>query len=324
MSGLVFVLDAQGQPLMPLAEAHARKLLRNGKARRWPHPTLTIIQLTRLVETPILRPVLLGVVVHRTAAELFALTSGPQAVFPLLSLVIDLPRNRRSQRGGAAHRWQRVRRPTWRQLLDIGSVISALWGLLPLSHIAILRTPALRAADPDILRRLRHYLTVGGIHIATTTPDLTAPAALPHNLFALLIEFVVNPEAYAPVMAARSTLLPQNRTKLTRWSGESDTDDLCSGIGVVTKPPLVGIIDCESTPEQRVLEVAVAAGPNGVTWRYVAIAPQAPFQRWPLSRVVLLPLVSRKVQATVKLEKNRWDAYAIFQPKDRSDATTLC
>src|SRR5258706_6318728 len=163
MSGPVFVIDAQERPLMPLAEAHARKLLRNGKAQRWPHPTLTVIQLNRSVQQPVLRPILLGVAIHQTAAELFVLANGPQAAFPLLSIVVDRSRRWRARRHRTSRRRARPRRSVGQ--LAIGAVISTLWRLLPLSHIVLLRTPTLQAADRPSLGRLRRFLTVDKLRV---------------------------------------------------------------------------------------------------------------------------------------------------------------
>jgi RRXRR protein len=316
-SGPVFVLDALAQPLMPLAEAHARKLLRSGKAHRLPHPTLTIIQLTRTVQQPVLRPVLLGVAIHHTTAELLLLAAGPNAAFPLLYVIVDLPQRKPFWRRRVVHRrqrmpwparWQHSRRPAWRKFLAIGAVISCLWDVLPLSHIALIRTPTMRATHPDIQRRVLRYLTAGGMQVATTTLEQAAPPTFPQDLFALLRAFAANPAGYAPAMVACAIEPPKHATRLTRWLDDADAGAPCSGIGVVTTPPLIGIIDCESTDDERVLQVSVAADAAGVIWRYVAVAPQASLQRWPLAPVVLLPLVPRTVQQTVTLLEDRWDA----------------
>jgi len=316
-SGPVFVLDASGAPLMPLAEAHARKLLRNRQADLLPHPTLTIIQLWRTVQQPVLRPVLLGVAIHHSTAELFLLAAGPNAAFPLAYIVVDLPHHkpfrhrriaRRRQRIPWPARWRHRRRPAWRKFLAIGAVISALWDVLPLSHIALIRTPTMRATHPDIQRRLRRYLTTTGMQVTATTLDRTPPPTFPHDLFALLRAFAANPADYALAMVACAIEPPKHATRLARRLDDAEAGDPCSGIGVMTTPPLVGIIDCESTDDERVLKVPLAADAAGVIWRYVAVPPQATFQRWPLAPAVLLPLVPRTVQETVTLLEDRWDA----------------
>jgi hypothetical protein len=317
MSGPVFVLDAQGRALMPLAEAHARKLLHTGRARRWPHPTLTIIQLNRVVEQPVLRPILLGVAIHQTAAQLFVLADGPQAAFPLLSLVVNFPRRWRVRSYCRSPR-ARTRRPIGQQ--TIVSVIGALWTLLPLSHVVLLRTPSLPAAHLSSLRRLRRLLAVDELRITIARLDGTVPAAFPPNLFALLQAVAANPASYAPLLAADVIRLPQHPARLTRRPHDADADIPASGIGIVTKPPLIGVIHHDSTEDERVLGVPVAASRAGVVWRYVALPRQTPLQRWPLSTVVLLPLVSRATQEAVQLWEDDLSAFEMFSGEGGDDA----
>jgi hypothetical protein len=61
MSGLIFVRDVEGTPLMPTSAAYARKLLSDGKAHQYPHHAFTVLQLTQRVAAPTLRPILLGI-----------------------------------------------------------------------------------------------------------------------------------------------------------------------------------------------------------------------------------------------------------------------
>lgn len=75
---------------MPMTAAHARKLVKQGKARFVPHYALTIVQLERTFSRPVLRPVVAGVAIHFNTAEIFLLADGPRKTFPLVRLVIDL------------------------------------------------------------------------------------------------------------------------------------------------------------------------------------------------------------------------------------------
>ncbi|MFL5801725.1 MAG: RRXRR domain-containing protein [Roseiflexaceae bacterium] len=104
-SGPIFVLDAQGTPLMPIAPAHARRLRKRGQAALQPHHAFTVLQLARTVAQPVLRPIVLGIAIHLHTAELFLLAEGAQKIFPLLTLIVDLrtdlPRRLRRR---AAHR----------------------------------------------------------------------------------------------------------------------------------------------------------------------------------------------------------------------------
>ncbi len=89
MSGPIFIRDAQGRPLMPLAAAHARKLLAQGKARRIPHHAFTVIQLNNVVDTPNLRPIIAGIAIHFQTAEIWIVAQGVRSAFPLLSLILQ-------------------------------------------------------------------------------------------------------------------------------------------------------------------------------------------------------------------------------------------
>jgi len=100
---------------MPMSAAYARKLLQSGRAQLHPHYAFTVVQLAQVIQQPSLRPVLLGLVLHRHTAELFLLAEGEHTVFPLLSLVVDLytdvPRRIRRR---AAHRRRRRARGRYR------------------------------------------------------------------------------------------------------------------------------------------------------------------------------------------------------------------
>ena len=90
MSGPVFVRDAEGRPLMPMAPTYARKLLANGKASLVPHYAFTVIQLHQVIEAPVLRVVAVGVMVQRRTAQMIMAAEGEREVFPLLSIMVDL------------------------------------------------------------------------------------------------------------------------------------------------------------------------------------------------------------------------------------------
>lgn len=90
MSGPVFVRDAEGRPLMPIAAAYARKLLRQGKARWVPHHAFSVIQLSQAKASPTLRPVVVTLHVQVHTAALTLVATGEQRVFPLLRVLVDL------------------------------------------------------------------------------------------------------------------------------------------------------------------------------------------------------------------------------------------
>lgn len=308
MSGPVFVIDVQGQPLMPIAEAHARKLLSSGKARRWPHPTLTILQLTRTVEMPILRPVLLGVAVHQNVAELFVVADGSQTTFSLLSIVVDLGHLRVQWWRHPGRRRPRQRNHTQTTIRAVGSVIGTLWSWLPLSHIVMLRTAVVPRQRPRLMRRLRQYLSVSGLRVAVAPPDATTPAGIPHDLYTALIALAANPAHYAPVIIA-DAIKPFTATRLTRFVEDGAAETPLSGIAVVGIPPMSGVISLDGGDDPVVLHVALAADATGVISRYARVPPNAPFQRWPLSRVAFAPLLPRSAHASVALYDDALTAY---------------
>jgi 5-methylcytosine-specific restriction endonuclease McrA len=90
MSSPIFVRDAQGTPLMPMAAAYARRLLRHGKAQWVPHHAFPVIQLSQTIAEPVLRPIILGLQIHLHTAELHLLATGVHQDYPLLHAVIDL------------------------------------------------------------------------------------------------------------------------------------------------------------------------------------------------------------------------------------------
>ena len=115
MSGPIFVLDAEGKPLMPMAPAYARKLLRQHKASWRPHHAFSIIQLSQVVDKPVYRNIGLRVVLHLHMAELFLIADGPTTLFPLLRVTIDLRTDIPwRMRRRAAHRQRRRARRRYR------------------------------------------------------------------------------------------------------------------------------------------------------------------------------------------------------------------
>lgn len=115
MSGPVFVRDAEGRPLMPMAPTYARKLLANGKASLVPHYAFTVIQLHQVIEAPVLRVVAVGVMVQRRTAQMIMAAEGEREVFPLLSIMVDLHTDLpRRVRRRAGHRRRRRGRGRYR------------------------------------------------------------------------------------------------------------------------------------------------------------------------------------------------------------------
>jgi hypothetical protein len=188
-SGSVFVLDAQAQPLMPVTEADARQLLASGTARAWSHPTLTVIQLTHEIEQlPVMRPVLIGIAIHRQAVELFVLAEGAPTTLPLLYVIVDVSADQQRQHG--PHRRRRAGGQEVKLVLEIGAVIGALWRFLPLSHIVILPTRTLKHNHPGLTRRLQQHLQCDGLRVAIASAGGPVPDSIPSILYGLLLDLV--------------------------------------------------------------------------------------------------------------------------------------
>lgn len=273
MPGPVLVLDAAGRPLMPLAAAHARKLLDGGRAYRFPHPALTIIRLEHSVDQPVLRPVLAEVVVHTTTAELFLLAAGPRATFPLLYVVLDRVATQRSRN---LHRRQAMTLST-DHLAPIVSVLDSLRRFLPISHIAIIQ-PSYKVRNG-----LRSWVQRVGIQ--EIVPHAVGAASdTPLQLHATLTDFVADPRRAAQALVALPRLCRQ-RNRLFRTAPPT--------IGVVEELGLTGILDESATMNRElpVLRVAIAADREGISWKSFAIPANMSVQHWTGRGVALVPVV---------------------------------
>ena len=108
MSSPVFVIDADGRPLMPMAPAFARKLTQSGKARFISHYAFTILQLSRAVEAPKLRPITVYIEQHAATAEIIVVADGARQAHTLLHIIVDLHTDiSRRLRRRAGHRRRR-------------------------------------------------------------------------------------------------------------------------------------------------------------------------------------------------------------------------
>ncbi len=156
MPGFVFVCDAAGTPLMPMSPAYARKLLKSGKALHHPHHAFSVLQLTRVVETPILRPAVLGLAIHLHTVELFLTAEGDHQMFPLLYMILDLRTDIPwRMRRRASHRQRRRRRDRYRTARRYGRPFA-------------LRRPCLVHSRWGARIRQRQTKRVGRTYIAPT------------------------------------------------------------------------------------------------------------------------------------------------------------
>jgi len=230
MSDLVFVRDAQGRPLMPMSAAYARTLIRNGKAHLQPHPTLTIIQLTRAVASPVLRPVILGLRVHKMMIELIILVDQARASTAHFRIVVDLQPNvldqghpllstrksnntstRRliirvnSHRRSQSRRFLRRSNDWRRQALE--EVIVAIQQFVPISHLVVL--PFLpMSAPPRVMRRWLERRLIDRVVLRTNSISLiTSHDGVQQNdllqLYQILVGLALHKGELPPLVVAR-------------------------------------------------------------------------------------------------------------------------
>lgn len=187
MSGFVFVCDADQRPLMPMAAAYARRLLRTGRAKLRPHHALTILQLSHTIPNPHLRPIMLKIEVHFNTAELLLLAEGERAHYTLARFIVDLRTDlvwRLRRRAGFRRRRRargRYRAPSPFGLpfkLQHPSLRTSIWAT-PLRRAR--RQPLSRPHVPAIIQwraeaiervvmALRKYVPVSSVIIATSAP----------------------------------------------------------------------------------------------------------------------------------------------------------
>lgn len=288
MASSVFVLDAHGQPLMPLAAAHARRLLQSGKARPVQHPLFSILQLTRVVEQPILRPVLLAVAIHQTTAELFVIAEGARAILPLLYIIVDLQATRRLL----------PKRRTWQRkplhckgnevLRALLAAVGALLKFVPISSIIILSSSRQYLSTSHLNRRLKHYLLHTKQQVFFSHHQRLLPLISP-LLSKTLADFVGSPTTHSSTIVARP--IPaggQHAQLLQLLGGLSHPPGLT--IGRIASPPATGLIFDSGSSEARVLSVAIQAGRSGVLWQDVPIPSTTTVQTWPVSDIAFVPL----------------------------------
>ena len=275
MPGPVLVIDAAGRPLMPLAAAHARKLLGRGRARRFAHPALTIIQLDYTVEEPVLRPVLVGVVVHTSTAEFFFLAASPRTTFPLLYVVLD----RTAPQDQPSLRQDRAETLLTDHPDPLVSVLDSIRRFLPLSHLVLLQSDYQGQVD------LRNWMQQAGIQELGLQQATSLPESL-HSLYTGLVELVADPRRAAQTLVA----LPRPRVPHRRRS-----DTAPPVIGIIDTLGLVGILDTSNDANQdhSVLRVAVSAQREGITWQTLAVPSHTAVQQWSGGGVALIPVVRR-------------------------------
>ena len=283
MASPVFVIDVRGQPLMPVAPAHARKLLAGGRAEQVPHSTLTIIRLNRQVDQPKVRPVLVGMVTHAESrtTELFFLAAGTSAIFP--SLYVVLTQAPFSTIDSSSHHNTDLI-PNHSD--PIAAVLDSLRRFLPISLIVFMQSSS------QVSDGLRDWLSQSGIQeMGQKSVEHSHDTVL--KLYAALTEFVADPQRAAQTLVAVPRPYTSNRFLA---SGISPT------IGVVEDLDVVGLLnDADATENKNpIIQIAVAASSEGVSWKSLMIPKSMSVRQWSGRGAAIIPVVQLS-QATHSL-----------------------
>lgn len=294
MSGLVFVRDAEGHPLMPMSPAYARTLVHQGKAQVIPHPAVSTIQLTRTVTTPTLRPVVVGLALNATTADIILVIEQARALPVSLHLVVDL-------RVPASHTWttrrQVIRRGRTRRsprayisswLLQYSSVlisvISACQHLVPISHLVLLPSRRASALPPVRSTWIGRHIQRHAGNIAFVHQDELTAGHLPVPLMQLLINSLSpsttrHPDVVVCVIMRKRRSFPERNDWSTR-------------LGTIRQAGrrTTGIIHRSRKIEPLKLRVPTHVHDHGVQWEELIIPNPEMLYVWPSTSILMMPL----------------------------------
>lgn len=327
MSGLIFVLDAEGRPLMLMSAAYARTLIKQGKAQVWPNPAFSVIQLTRVVEMPILRPVLVGISLTSTIADLVITVDQQRSRPSTIHIVVDfqsLPLLRRMHPNRLVPHRRSI------PFIQIGSlpqpadhvrmlmaVLRACHDVIPISHLVLLPSARRTALTPPHAWWIEHRLAERAGRLSRPIKIVHQHTRLsgesPRTLTRHLIEQMIWAAREFPQLVACA---PTQHAGLHicahqyhRWKKrprpmlEGFLDSHLNSIGRLCtvrhqRRTITGIVRALEPPDQLVLQVPVQVDDyQGVQWRsiYVRITPS--LHVWPSTSIWLLP-IARKSDGT--------------------------
>ena len=322
MSSLVFVRDAQGRPLMPMSAAYARTLVTQGKAQVWPHPAFSVIQLTRVVDTPTLRPVLVGLALSTTIADLVIVVEQVRSAPSTVQVAVDLgahlslesiyppQRELHRRRIRLPARAGTFQRPRDRVHLLIG--VLKLWQeVVPISHLVLhpsarttaLTPPSARWIEQQIVAQIRRLdRTVSIVHRHT---KLAGEA--PYLLMQYLTEQTIWAARQAPHFVAGGTPRHEMRYRersyvsQRRWSPQNHArphttadryghhrGQMCTVR--LQRRTMTGLVQAVDLPDQLVLRVPFQVNDQGVQWQAIHVPLSASLHVWPSAPSWVLPL----------------------------------
>jgi hypothetical protein len=321
MSDLVFVRDAQGRPLMPMSAAYARTLVNQGKAQVWPHPAFSVIQLTRVVDTPTLRPVLVGLALSTTIADIVIVVEQVRSAPSTVQVAVDLgapPSLRRMHDARREPRRRRIlpaqagtfQRP--RDRVHLLAAVLKLWQeVIPISHLVLLpsaRTTALtppsaRWIEQQIIARVRRLVrTIAIVHRHTKLAG-EAPYTLMQHLMEKTIwaarqspQFVACAAVTHPRFHHERRYPSHRRWEQRNQAAQHVTPDLhLRHLGQLCtvrfqRRTLIGVLQTVRPPDHLVLRVPSEVDDQGVQWQLTHVPCIPSLHVWPATPIWLLPL----------------------------------
>lgn len=266
MSGLVFVQDACGRPLMPTSASYARVLLRTHRAYRQPHPAFFIIKLTQTILEPVLQPVLLGIIPRPAGLSLLVFTMAA-GTFPLLHIIVNtqtsLP----------------VRSPISSSPREIlAASIGTLNGVIPISHIAW--------SDPQHqIPHLTANIAAWGMHVLdVSSDDLTSDPGLASR-YRTFQATVQNP------IPAHAVACYRPRLQVVHHSDSSSSPAALIVQAHHGDQTITGIT-ADNTPDTScLLTFPTNTSLEAINWMTTPIEAEAIINTWNMTAVVFLPII---------------------------------
>lgn len=321
MSSLVFVRDAQGRPLMPMSAAYARTLVTQGKAKVWPHPAFSVIQLTRVVDTPILRPVLVGLALSTTIADLVIVVEQVRSAPSIVQVAVDLaahlslgstypPQRELRRRRTLPPQAGTFQRPRDRVHL-LASVLKIWHEVVPMSHLVLHPSARTTALTPPSARRIEQQIVAQVRQINQTVSvahrHTKLAGAAPYLLMQHLTEQIIWAARQSPHFVAGGALRhemhyrEQSDGSRRRWSPQSNirphrTADpyghyrgqMCTVR--LQRRMITGLVQAVDLPDQLVLRIPFRVNDQGVQWQTIHVPFSASLHVWPSAPSWVLPL----------------------------------
>lgn len=281
MSHPVFVLDAAGTPLMPVAPAYARRLLTQGKARQLQHLGLVVLQLSHVIAQPAARPVLLAITLHNETVDMYLVADGKQRPLTLMRMLLSVPTHihrRMSQRRGRRTQVSRNRRATHIATL-VSAVINELQRIVPLRYVL---TP-----EAKVCRGLR-LLTPQ--HLVVMSPGHIPGAASPE-----LVELLrLLPTRCPTYCVGTLSLLPAET--LSNSLIMCRTGSRLGNEGILYRMTRAGRI---------ILKLPQTQHGHRVSWHHMALPDHARTTFHPVGPLVFVPLGSKRKQPDKQVATQR-------------------